>query len=212
MISVPDAALLPSDDASDAALEFLHHLGRKSVRVQRKRLVEVNADHLPVPGGRVFAGRGQRAASVRAGGSSAGAIPASGLMLPSPSRARFGSFRPRMPRDIAQRVAAGQVAVGSGVRHCADSYAIENDPDDSAKHKFEGNTRSRWRHLRSRTRAVVHALGGRNGGRVDCVKCYGAWTMPEQLTLLGSDGARARADCRRGSFSSVERRTAELSN
>ena len=54
--------------AADAALEFVHDLGREAVRIERKRLVQMDADHFPVAGGRVLAGRRQRAAAVGAGG------------------------------------------------------------------------------------------------------------------------------------------------
>ena len=70
----------------------------------------------------------------------AGGIPASGLMLPRPSRARLGSWRPRS-RAMLPRVSLPGVAICGGVGHFADTYAIEDNPDDSAEHKFDGNTR-----------------------------------------------------------------------
>ena len=44
------------DAAADGALEWLHHLRRKTVWVGREGALEDDAHHLPVTGGRVFAG------------------------------------------------------------------------------------------------------------------------------------------------------------
>jgi hypothetical protein len=58
--------------AADPPLEFLHDLGRKSVRVERKGTVQMDAGHFPVAGGGVFAGRSQGAAAEGALGSHGG--------------------------------------------------------------------------------------------------------------------------------------------
>src|ERR1035441_2209483 len=58
--------------ASDAPLEFLHDVRRKAVGVKREWLFEMNAHHFPMAGSGVLAGRGQRAAAIRAGGGRGG--------------------------------------------------------------------------------------------------------------------------------------------
>ena len=55
MISVPEAAQLPSVPRPMRRLEFLHDLGRKAVRKEGKRFRQMNAHHLPMAGGGVFA-------------------------------------------------------------------------------------------------------------------------------------------------------------
>ena len=133
MISVPEAALLPSDAAADAPLEFVHDFRRKAVREKRERLVEMNAHHFPMAGGGVLSRRSQGAAAERRQGRGVGRKSGEGLDVAEAEAARLGSRRPTAARDIAQRVAAG-VAVGGGVGHLADSYAIEDDPDDAPEH------------------------------------------------------------------------------
>jgi hypothetical protein len=43
---------------------------------------------------------------------------------------------------------------GGRVGHGADAYAVEDDPDDPAKHKFEGSTRRRAAPGQAGTRRV----------------------------------------------------------
>ena len=54
--------------AADAALEFIHDFAREAVREKRKRLFEMDAGHLPMACGRVFARRGQSTAAECSGG------------------------------------------------------------------------------------------------------------------------------------------------
>ena len=54
MISVPEAALLPSVFRPMRDFKLAHDLGRKAVRVERERLRKMDADHLPMTGGRIF--------------------------------------------------------------------------------------------------------------------------------------------------------------
>ena len=69
---------------------------RKSVREQRKRLLQMNAGHLPMPGGGVLAGRRQRAASESARGlGGRQRAPSSGRIFASPSRHKFGKLQAR---------------------------------------------------------------------------------------------------------------------
>src|ERR1017187_9503749 len=53
--------------ARDAALELVHDLAREPVRIERKRLLKLDASHLPMARGGVLAGRGQSAAPERSG-------------------------------------------------------------------------------------------------------------------------------------------------
>ena len=60
--------LVAQRTAADAAFEFAHHVRREAVRIERERLGEMNADHFPMAGGGVLAGRRQGALAVGAGG------------------------------------------------------------------------------------------------------------------------------------------------
>src|SRR5690242_14104684 len=46
---------------ADPVLEVVHNFRRETARVEWKRFFQMDAGHLPVTGGGVFAGRGQRA-------------------------------------------------------------------------------------------------------------------------------------------------------
>ena len=70
-------------------------------------------------------------------GASAGGIPGERLDVAEAEPRQVGQLQAAEPRDVAEGVAAGRVAISGGVRHGADTYAIEDDPDDSAEHKFE---------------------------------------------------------------------------
>ena len=118
--------------AADLALKLGNQVARKTVRINRERLVQPDTGHFPMPGGRIFS-RGVRCAfaegAERCGG---------GLQISERSnireaetqeirdfqRARFG--------DMPQRAAA-DVAVIRRVRQFADSDAIEHDPNNSLK-------------------------------------------------------------------------------
>ena len=130
MISVPEAAQLPSVPRPMRSLEFLHHVGRKSMREERERLRQMNADHFPVAGGGVLARRRERAFSeCRAG-------PIHGTDMRQ--RFQIAQAQPRQIRqmqlphgsDVAQRVAP-RVSISGRVRHFARSDAIQHDPGDA---------------------------------------------------------------------------------
>ena len=124
--------LVAERPAADAAFELAHHLGREAVRVQRERLGEVNADHFPMAGGGVFAGRSQGAVAVSAGGRGGGSDAGERLDVAEAEARKVGQLHAANAGDVAQRVAA-RVAILRGVRHLADADAVENDPDDAGK-------------------------------------------------------------------------------
>ena len=127
--------------APDAALELLHDLWWESVRIERKRLGEMDARHFPMPGGSVLARRCERTAAV-CGGWMRG-------WFDIPKRLNIAQSQLRQVRqaqraftgDVAQRVAA-HVAVCRRVRHRADADAVQHDPGNAAEppagHCFSG--------------------------------------------------------------------------
>ena len=50
------SGLVAEGAATDAVLEGLHEGRVKALRIEGERFVEMDADHLPMPGGRVFTG------------------------------------------------------------------------------------------------------------------------------------------------------------
>jgi len=74
MISVPDAALLPSVPRPICA-ELFHHL-RGNPSGTAEWFLEMNAGHFPVAGGRVLARRGELASSNAPDGAATGSSPA----------------------------------------------------------------------------------------------------------------------------------------
>ena len=64
----PRGRLVAERFAADARFERIHDFCWEAVRVDRKRLFEMNARHLPVARGGVLAGRSERTLSIRAGG------------------------------------------------------------------------------------------------------------------------------------------------
>ena len=118
--------------AAGAAFEFAHDVGREAVRVERKRLGEMDADHLPVAGGGVLAGRGERALAVGAGGGGGGGDAGERLDVAEAQARQVRQLDAADARDVAQRVAA-RVAILRGIGHFADADAVENDPDDAGK-------------------------------------------------------------------------------
>ncbi len=121
--------------AADVAFELVHDLGRKTVRVERKRFRQMNADHLPVAGGGVFPGGRQRTFSKSRRGPVHGPHMRERLQIPQSKLGEIRQVQSAGASDIAQRVAA-RIAISSGVRHFAGAHAVEHDPNDAAE----------WRH------------------------------------------------------------------
>src|SRR5205823_165084 len=119
--------------APDALFEPVHHLRRKTVRVDGEGPVQVNTRHLPMSGGCVLAGRGQRAAAVGAAGHSGGRDAGERFDIAESELREVGQLKAAYARDVAQGVAA-RVAVLRSIRHLTDSHAIEDDPDYAPEH------------------------------------------------------------------------------
>ena len=133
MISVPDAALLPSVVAPDAPLELVHDLGRKSVGIEGKGLVEKDARHLPVSGGRVLA-RATRACTCRTAGRLCdGGNARRGDDVAQTEAAAGSAGSSARIRAMLPRVSTARIAVVRCVGHFSDTYAVENDPDDPSE-------------------------------------------------------------------------------
>ena len=113
--------------AADGRLERLDDLRRKAVRVGRERLLEDDAHHLPVAGGRVLAGAALEQATV---GRLGGAAPPGAGRRPRRGRAPPG-WAARTPRfeDVPQRVRP-LVAVGGRVRQLAGAAAVQHAHED----------------------------------------------------------------------------------
>ena len=138
MISVPDAAQLPSVPRPMRRLELLHDLGRKAVRIERKRLCQMNAHHLPMSGGGVFARRRQRASSESRGGPVDGPDVRQRLQIAQAELREIRQVQLAGASDIAQRVAA-RVAIRRRIRHLADADAVQHDPDDATETELSLN-------------------------------------------------------------------------
>ena len=131
MIAVPEAALFPSVLAPDARLEWLHDVGRKAIRKDRKRTIEDEPHQLPVPGDGILARRrfghpSERRARRRLGLNAVDKCHSSQSETAERREAKWN-----LPRDVAERVAA-LVAVGGRVGQLADANAVEHDEDDAA--------------------------------------------------------------------------------
>ena len=135
MISVPDAALLPSVRAPDAALELA-----PSPRAESRAGTAETAspdECRPFPNGRWWCPCRARPARIgrthRMGAAIGRRARSSGLIFAKPEPAQIRQMQAaRCARDVAERVAA-RVAVGGRIRHLADADAIEHDPDDAAE-------------------------------------------------------------------------------
>ena len=124
--------------ASDAAFELVHDFAREAVRIQGEGLIEDDSRHFPMAGGRVLAGRRQRAAAESARGSIGGRNAGDRPDVANPQAREIRQMKPANARDIAERVRSGGIEVGDGIRHGADSHAIQDDPNDSLKRQIRG--------------------------------------------------------------------------
>ena len=132
--------LIAQRAAGDAALELVHDFARESMRVERERLVQVDARHFPMAGGGVLAGRGQGAAAERSGRLGGGRQSGQRFDVAEAQAAQVGQAQRALARDVAERVAAG-IAVRGGVGHLADADAVKHDPDYPLKHRILTVTR-----------------------------------------------------------------------
>src|SRR5215471_13953673 len=119
--------------ASDAFFEFVHQLARETVREERKRFVEMNADHLPVTRRRVLARRRQSRFSVRRERSIRSRQPRERLDIRQSKLAQVRKMHRPLPRNISERIASRRVAIRRKIRHRADSNAVQHDPNYAAK-------------------------------------------------------------------------------
>ena len=103
----------------------------------------MNAHHFPMPGSGVLAGRGERAPSISRG-RIARRDARKRLDIPKPEPREVRNLEPADARDIADGIAVRiEFSILSGIGHGANTGAVENDPDDSAEHSFEGNMGNR---------------------------------------------------------------------
>ena len=56
-------------------------------------------------------------------------------MLPETQARQVGQLEAAQAGDVAERIGAGRVAKRRGIRHGADSDAVEHDPDYALKHE-----------------------------------------------------------------------------
>src|SRR5690348_11744025 len=92
----------------------------------------MNAGHFPMTGGGVLTGRGESSAAEGAGGSGGRLESRKRLDVREAETAQVRHVQAPLARDVAQRVAA-RVSVRGGIRHFADAYAVENNPDNARK-------------------------------------------------------------------------------
>src|SRR5215468_12304176 len=93
----------------------------------------MDASHLPVARSRVLARRGEGASAEGGDRRGRGRHSCQGLDVAEAEAFEVRDLQAAEAGDVAKGIAAG-VAILGGVRHFADSNAIENDPDYSAKH------------------------------------------------------------------------------
>src|ERR1019366_2633063 len=124
--------LIAEGTPAGAAFELAHHFGRESVGVERERLGEMDAGHFPMTRSGVLAGRRQGAFAISARGGGGGGDAGKRLDVAEAEARQVRQLETANARDVAQRVAA-HGAILRGIGHFADTYAIENDPDDAGK-------------------------------------------------------------------------------
>src|SRR5262249_2414777 len=127
---------------ANAALEFVDQLGWKSVRKERERFFEMDADHFPMAGCGVFAGGRQRGFAVGCEGRWGWLESGERLDVRQAQAAQMGQLQSTAAGDVAQCVAAF-IAVSFRVGHFADAYTVEDDPDDAAERHTSSVTRGK---------------------------------------------------------------------
>ena len=111
--------------AAHRPLELFHHLGRKTVGIGRKGFLHVQARHLPVAGGGVFAGRGQRRLAVGGSRMLSRRQVLERFDVRQPQLDQVGQLQRPRSRHVPQRVAPG-VAELRRVWHLADAHAVQH--------------------------------------------------------------------------------------
>ena len=106
-------------------LELFHHLGRKTVGISGKGYLHVQARHLPVAGGGVFAGRGQRRLAVGGSRMLSRRQVFERLDVGQPQLDQVRQLQRARGRHVPQCVAPG-VAELCRVRHLADAHAVQH--------------------------------------------------------------------------------------
>ena len=127
--------VIPQGAAADLFLKFIHDLGRKPVRISRRRFRQVNAHHLPMTLDGILAGReGLHLAITALGGIGWGHAFNRGHIADA-DRAHVGQADPAQhPGDVADRVGT-HIAVIRGIRRFADAHPVQNNNRYSFKHK-----------------------------------------------------------------------------
>ena len=100
---------------------------------KRKRLRQMDAGHLPVPRGSIFAGRCERATAKGAPGGAPLWKLRDRLQISQPQIAQIRHDRSRGASDVAESIAT-VVAIIGRVRHFTHAKAVQHDPDHPFEH------------------------------------------------------------------------------
>ncbi len=106
----------------------------KTVRIERERTVEMDADHLPMARRRVLARRCQRAAAERALGHGSRRDAGQRFDIAESERSQIRQRQPTNARDVAERVRVRRISECRSVRHGANTNTIEDNPDRARVH------------------------------------------------------------------------------
>ena len=120
--------------ASDALLEFLQHLGRKSMREQGEGFCQMNANHFPMAGSGVFSRRCERALTKCRRGPIHRTNVRQALQIAQTKLSHIRQVQLSRAGDVAQCIAA-RVSISSGVRHLAGTHAIQHNPGDARERR-----------------------------------------------------------------------------
>ena len=162
--------LVPQDPMPDRPLERLHDLEEESVGIQGEGLIQADAHHLPVPGGRVLAGGAFDRPSVRRARVRPGGDP-----LDAREQAETERLQRRRvdaadgPRRVPQGVGT-LVCIGRGVRRAAHAPGIAHDDQHPRHEGFEAK-RHRLAHapipscLQS-MQSIAHGSASRRSGAI----------------------------------------------